>query len=611
MPGARNFDEIAVITLGLSPVIGKSCYLVIFGRHISFILDCGLKTGSHSGLQYPVFDNAILKDMDYDIERDLDFLLLSHAHFDHSGSIPFFLNRFPGYKNPIYCTEATKGLLPYMFADYERVIQGFETKKRGYTALKYDFRYTNDYVDYCIDKIQTVGINESFHPGGNESVTVTFSNAGHLLGAVITTISLQEPRPAAAAGAQAAPPPRTLAKLVYTGDFNTTTRVILPGAVFPEVARNPDIFICETTYCNISKRPSIYRDALQHAEIAEVVRKGGCVLLPTNSTGSAQDIAVRMSEVWTRFRLPCNRLYITHGIVNQMSECHAVMGSYALDTLPCTAPPVRISALQYSSSILHDTKSNTSRSWCLISAPNQIKSGVTLDAFSAICDRKDSLVCLPGHAPLAGYNWRLVNGLVSRFASDNMNHDKSVQVTIKHLAFNAHVDFQGICTILDYLCPKAVMFIHNTAVDNVRSLSENLQQYYAGSKVVFVGNNESPLFKMPMLRGSCSAVESAPREAAPEEGESEPSPKTTAATFDGGSAPTILRTVLPRLTLVRLRQLLFRQGLVLEKIGSETFKAGPFYFQVRPDAVACQWPGPRELLRPLADAVRDELPGQA
>lgn len=506
MPGVQNCCDIVVIPLGMSPRIGNSCYLVIVGSKVSFLLDCGLRTSAPDGERVPSFKLKCLQDMGYSLERDLDFIIISHAHFDHSGALPFLFSLFPNFNRPVYTTEATKFLLPQMYADYDRV---FDNTNQSMSKLEKQAR-TAEVRSRIISLLRTYKNNTNFvadcqpsHDGKPVPETIiNFSNAGHIIGAVITTVTV--------AGH---------AKIVYTGDYNTTARTTLPGATLPSCAIGADILITETTYCNISRRPSFYRDSLQLADVAETLRQNGRVLLPTSAMGLCQDIIVKVWSFWERFRLNRNRLFLATGMIKQMTDAQRILGNYSLDTTPFTSLPIYHRMREFDRRYIIPTGTATEEavskvmggpsadglasandSWCVISAPNQTKTGVTLDCFMQIVQDPKALVAYPGHMPLMGYNWRIIRHAAKHILFDNMQTAVPINCRATHLAFNAHVDFNGIIKTIDFLNPRAVFLIHNTAIDNVVRFAELLQEYYRKSKIICTGNDGSPIFAIP-LRG--------------------------------------------------------------------------------------------------------------
>ncbi|TNJ29291.1 Cleavage and polyadenylation specificity factor, 73 kDa subunit [Giardia muris] len=576
MVGVRNCYDLLVIPLGMAPRIGNSCFLVVVGEAVSFLLDCGLRTSAPDGERIPAFEHSVLQSMGYSLARDLDFIILSHAHFDHSGALPFLYSMYPGFSRPVYTTVATKFLLPQMYADYDRVS---ETGNSSNSHIERTARSAQARAS-VLDRLETKPINVSFLADlspTNRSATdppprvhVTFSNAGHIIGAVITTVEVEG-----------------MAKVVYTGDYNTSARATLPAATLPACAVGADVFITETTYCNISRRPSFYRDALQLADIGQTVRKGNRVLIPTSAMGLCQDIIVKIWSFWERFSLSAERLMLGTGLIKHMTDAQRVLGNYALDTTPFTSLPIYHRMDPFDRSRVQGSSSQ----WCVICAPNQTKSGVTLDCFVQLADDPNALVAYPGHMPLMGYNWRVMTKTAKQLTFDGLKQPKDIHCRATHLAFNAHVDFNGLVRVIEFLDPRAVLLIHNTAIDNVVRFSQLLEHYYGGRKVICVGNENTPILAVP-LRGS-----GRPRRAYLHQRENaflttvQPEKRTGASIYRAEFSES-LEAILVRLAL---------QGLIAQRVGSvkiddtlrDMYRIGEAYYLCSNavGGVTAQWVG--------------------
>lgn len=642
MPGVKGLDKLLIISLGSSPWIGKSCYLVILGERYSFMLDCGLNTSASGDGQYPNFSNAWVsaeigkamrsracpgqdgfagerrggpdlgdlgadrdvrdgsqggglypnylaypgepdytmvgagalssapelsgapqpsylgadysaapagaapsRKYEYSFSTDLDFIVLTHAHIDHSGSVVRFREVHPTYRNPIYCTTATQFLMPSVFMDNIRVSENKDGGSRERKNTEQESQEMERRVRATCAQLEGVPANSSFRPLPGDDLTVTLSSAGHVLGASFVTVA----KPG-------------LAKIVYTGDYDTSTRVSLGAAFPPDCAKGADVFITETTYCNICRRPSFYREALQLADIAETMRSGGCVSVASSAVGLGQAHCVQLYDLWKRLQLPIGRLYFAKGLMDVMSRAMRALGSHAYDAAPLTGLPFAFRAQAYDQEIFRRRKRGLeargarsygppgrprqfggagapepgfradsrgelgaepgsgprgpqpripteyyTSNYCTVSPPNQLRSGVSLDCFMNMCPDPSSLFCLSGHAPVLANNWRVVNRTAVAIKSDFMAHTKPIRCRTTNTSFNAHVDFHGICRLISYLDPRMVMLVHNSSADKtmwykhlISKKDGDESRLNPGGRQVLCGNDADPVFIMPLGR---------------------------------------------------------------------------------------------------------------
>jgi metallo-beta-lactamase family protein len=263
--------------LGAAKMVTGSCYLVET-KCYKFLIDCGMFQGRSK--------EEALNEAPFPFNpSELDFVLLSHAHIDHSGRIPkLFLD---GFKGSVITTKASADLCSIMLPDAGH-IQEFEnewTNRKRLRAGKPPVQplYTyQDAVD-CLKFFQGVRYDEVVEI--NESIAVRFNDAGHILGSSIIEIWVKEENE------------RT--KIVFSGDLGNKGMPILRD---PAIIESADYLIIESTYGNrlhIEKKNKVERFI---DIILETVEKGGNIIIPSFAVGRTQEIIYELNKQREKFQ---------------------------------------------------------------------------------------------------------------------------------------------------------------------------------------------------------------------------------------------------------------------------------------------------------------------
>ncbi len=254
-------------------VTGSQHLLSVNGRKI--LLDCGLYQGSRKK-SYERNQN-----LPYDAS-EVDVLVLSHAHIDHSGNIPNLVKS--GFTGDIVCTYATRDLCAIMLRDSAKIQQydiEFLNKKRAKQDLPpiepiYDMEDVVESLKYFIG----VGYERPYQimPG----VTLTFYDAGHILGSAISVLDIEDEEE------------KKHTRLVFSGDLGRPDRPILRDPTFIDSA---DVLIIESTYGN-REHPALH-EANKKLEniINRTCQRNGKVIVPAFAVGRTQELVYRLHKL--------------------------------------------------------------------------------------------------------------------------------------------------------------------------------------------------------------------------------------------------------------------------------------------------------------------------
>ena len=277
--------------LGAAEEVTGSCYLVET-HTVRFLVDCGLFQGA---------GDAARKNrhaLNFDVGT-LDFVLLTHAHLDHSGLLPRLVAF--GYQGPIYCTAATADLLVVMLAD-AAYIQERESEWRKHAGKRYAPLYTVKQAQLTNRQVQRTHYDKEIEPHAH--VRSTFRDAGHILGSSIIEIRVNDNG--------------VRRKLVFSGDIGQPGHPIVEDPAFIDSA---DVLMVESTYGNRLHKPMT--DTME--EFAQAVRntitnKNGNVNVPAFAVGRTQDLLYLIVKLFREQRLPELNVYVDSPMATAATE---------------------------------------------------------------------------------------------------------------------------------------------------------------------------------------------------------------------------------------------------------------------------------------------------
>jgi metallo-beta-lactamase family protein len=283
--------------VGAAQTVTGSMHLVRT-PHATILLDCGLFQGRrresaerNRRLPLPV--------------DEVDLVVLSHAHIDHSGALPLLVKQ--GFRGPIFATHATRDLCAAMLRD-AAFIQEADARYLNKQISRGDIDsdpveplYTEEDALAAIERFVSLAYHRPFTiaPG----VTLTFHDAGHVLGSAITTLEVEEDG-------------RTK-RVVFTGDLGRPDMPILRD---PEVAGGADLLISESTYGDRLHDPI----AKMEDDLAGVIRRtfarGGKVIIPAFALERAQEIVFALKHLRRTNALPPIPVFIDSPLTVQITE---------------------------------------------------------------------------------------------------------------------------------------------------------------------------------------------------------------------------------------------------------------------------------------------------
>lgn len=258
--------------LGATKTVTGSNFLVeAAGKR--FLVDCGM----YQGAAQDEWENS--SPFAFDV-NELDFMLLTHAHIDHSGRIPKLYNE--GFRKPIYATKATCDLCSIMLPDSGHIQEmEIEWKNRKRTRKGLDPippLYTAEEALKCLEVFCPVKYDEIIDI--DENIHVRFNDAGHMLGSAIIEIWADENE--------------KTTKAVFTGDLGNNDIPLLSS---PTMIDDADYLVMESTYGGRLHMRNDDKANLFLSIVSETLDKGGTVVIPSFAVGRTQEILYELNEL--------------------------------------------------------------------------------------------------------------------------------------------------------------------------------------------------------------------------------------------------------------------------------------------------------------------------
>jgi len=375
--------------LGAAREVTGSCFLVETAR-TRFLVDCGMVQG---GREAPARNR---KPFGFD-PASIDFVLLTHAHIDHSGLLPKLTRA--GFKGPIYATAATVDLLGVMLPDsaYIQETDARRNARRSSGTRPIPPLYTLQDAQACLNQARSLAYDEEFAP--HSTVRCRFRDAGHILGSAIIEVWVTEDQRAT--------------KLVFTGDLGQPGRPILRD---PTPIEDADILVMESTYGN--RRHKDLR-ATEDEMIAIVEKtlfeRGGNVIIPAFAVGRTQEVIYNLHRLVCDGRLRHLNVFVDSPMATEATritrEHLELFDEQARGLAKWHARGEGIPYLRFTGSV-EESK-----------ALNRIRSGAIIISASGMCDagrirhhlrhalpRRECSVLMPGFQAQGTLGRRLVNG---------------------------------------------------------------------------------------------------------------------------------------------------------------------------------------------------------
>jgi metallo-beta-lactamase family protein len=273
--------------IGATREVTGSKFLLTLDNGKKILLDCGMFQGK--GLE----TDAMNRKLGFD-PSTIDHVILTHAHIDHSGLIPYIYRL--GFRGSVICTDSTRNLCAIMLADSGQIHEGdvkmFNKRRLAKGLPPVEPIYTESDARMCMELFIGVAYNRRFQI--DETIKVRFINTGHMLGSSVAYIEISENG--------------QTTRIAYTGDIGRpSSRILKSPQPFPQC----DILVTESTYGNRLHPKQVEAEA----ELLRVIRETcigqrGKVLIPSFAIGRTQEIVYALNNFFNEGKLPKINIYV-------------------------------------------------------------------------------------------------------------------------------------------------------------------------------------------------------------------------------------------------------------------------------------------------------------
>ncbi len=292
---SREDDRLRITFHGAARQVTGTAHLVEIGPY-KILLDCGLFDSNRIDPESP--------NRHFTFEpRELDAVIVSHAHNDHIGRLPRLVRS--GYKGPIYSTRASADILNVMLRDSARIqrddLRNAGTRNLHAEAIEPLFELAD--VEWVVERLSRLPYASPTEilPG----IHLTYWDAGHILGSAITQLDFEENG--------------KRRRFVFTGDLGRRNMELLPD---PTIVKDIDILVSEGTYGNRELEPYDKLIKQLHAIVARATRLQSKVVIPAFSLGRTQRMVYCLQELFTLHKVRPIPIFVDSPLALRLTEIH-------------------------------------------------------------------------------------------------------------------------------------------------------------------------------------------------------------------------------------------------------------------------------------------------
>ena len=415
--------------LGAARQVGRSC-LLLQTPNSKVLLDCGIDVAGQGSDKFPYFDVP-----EFDI-REIDAIILSHAHLDHGGLIPYLYKM--GYKGPTYMTAPTMDLAALLALDFIGVAyKQAATPLFGSKDIKEMVKHT-----ICLNFNEVTDITPDLR--------LTFYNAGHALGSAMVHLNIGN----------------GLHNFLYTADYKyARTRLLDPAiTTFPRI----ESVLTEATY---GAKTDVLPPRIESEEnlieiINNIIDKGGKVLIPELGLGRAQETMLIIEDAINSGKMKKIPVYID-GMIWDINAIHTAYPDFLSNT-------VRSSIFQDKNPFVSETFIRVASSQerekvieggpCVVLATSgMLVGGASVEYFRAFAGNETNAIIFVCYQGVGSLGRQVQEGLTeTKMMVDGREEDVKINFQIYTIAgLSAHAGRNEIMAFFNNIRPKPKKIIVN------------------------------------------------------------------------------------------------------------------------------------------------------
>jgi metallo-beta-lactamase family protein len=421
---------------GAARTVTGSKHLLTLTNGKKYLLDCGMFQGMGANT------DTLNRNWGFD-PRQVDFLILSHAHIDHSGLIPKLVK--DGFAGKIFCTPATRELTQILLLDSAEIQEDdvkFSNKRRAANNLPYvSPLYTIDDAKKCFDRFSTVEYGDWYSI--DENVLLQYTDAGHIIGSAAVHLKVKENG--------------KTSRLSFSGDVGRYRDVILKS---PEVFSQADYILIESTYGNslhddVSTTPD---QILQWIE-KTCLQKKGKLIMPAFSVGRTQELLFSLNQLELENRLPPVSYFVDSPLSGEATQ---VMKNYSRyfnkniqRIMESDNDPFGFKGLRFIKTVDESKSLNYFTPPCvIISASGMADAGRVKHHISNSIENSHNTILMTGYCEPNSLGGRLIAG-AKEVSIYGVKHEVNAEIGAIR-SMSAHGDYEDLSQFLACQDAKAV-----------------------------------------------------------------------------------------------------------------------------------------------------------
>lgn len=430
---------------GAAGTVTGSCSLVE-SAGTKFLVDCGLFQGNKTAAElnrepFP-FD-----------ARDIDFLVLTHAHIDHSGLVPKLMRA--GFRGSILATRATCELLDYMLRDsagiQESNLERINRKRERRGQKPIEALYGMEDAEAALACLRAIDYEQWHEPA--KGIGLRFWNAGHILGSASAELRIDEGK--------------SPLRLLFSGDLGPEEKAFHPD---PDAPEGFDYVVCESTYGDRERDDYTLegRRAALRKELLAGLKRGGNVIIPSFAVERSQELLHDIGALLAKGELPEAEVYLDSPLARKVTE---TFKQFARELQDIDVEPDQL---------FRDKNFRLVQSVEESKALNNLRGGAIIISASGMCDagriqhhlknnifRKDATVLFVGYQSPG-----TLGHYISRGSKDVRIHGKSYKVgaTVRQIGnYSAHADRSELAKWITERSPVTGGIFLNHGEDDARA----------------------------------------------------------------------------------------------------------------------------------------------
>ena len=409
--------------LGAAKEVTGSKHLITTDKGTTILLDCGMYQGK--GMETDQENRQLGFD-----PKDIHYLLLSHAHIDHSGLIPYIYSQ--GFRGKIYCTPATRDLCRLMLQDTAFIqaqdVRWYNKKMDRQHKPKIKPLFDTNHAQQVMKLFRTIPYDTPYRI--DEYIQVQFSNSGHMLGSAVISLEIKEND--------------EIKRIAYTGDVGRLhSHILCSPQPFPQC----DYLICESTYGNRLHDDQLVSEQQLLGVVEETcMYKHGKLLIPSFSVGRTQEIVYVLNQLYNDGRLERIPVYVDSPLSANATEIFRryadTLNEQVRDTMRYDDDPFGFNTLRYITDVQQSKALNRSEQPCIIiSSSGMLEAGRIKHHVSNHIDDPSTTILIVGYCTPTSLGARIQDPTLRYVSIFGYDHRIRAQVT-KIEGFSGHGDYQ-------------------------------------------------------------------------------------------------------------------------------------------------------------------------